>query len=215
MALHPRNNDCPIPEPFLSEAGVTRHGPVPPTVPGADGPPSPRAFVTACGYVFQVLGGLLVFAACGGWLASGLTAPAATIPAARWTDYLTGPNLTAALLTLGFFTGFVGGLGLMAAGLGMQGEKKGSAMTGMMVSGAMSLAYLVLAFLLLANAQRYVFGAAVVILSLLCGGAAILAAISHSTLKRFPPPGDYNLLTEEIIDEVRRKRDERRKEYDL
>lgn len=215
MALNQRDQDLRLPEQLLSGKGGERPGPVAPPAPSADGPPNPRALVTASGYVFQVLGGSLIFAACGGWLVCALTSPAATTPAARWTDYLAGPNLATALLTLGLFTGFVGGLGLMAAGLGMQGEKKSSAMTGMVVGGSMALVYLVLAILLMASAQRYALGAAALILVVLCGGAAILAAISHSTLCGFPPPDDYNLLTDEIMEDIRRRRDERRKEYDL
>lgn len=180
-----------------------------------DAADNPRAFVTASGFVLQVLGGLLAFSACLAWAISALMASSTATPTPRWTDHLSGPQSATALLTLGLFTSLVGGLGLLAAGVGMQGEKKGSALTGLIISTLMALVYVVLAVLLIVSAHRFLLGAAALLCGILTGGAAILAAISHTTLQRFPPPGDYNLLTEEIVEEIRRKRDERRKEFDL
>lgn len=180
-----------------------------------DGADNPRAFVTASGFVLQVIGGLLTFSACLAWAISAMLSSSTATPTPRWTDHLTGPQSATALLTLGLFTSLVGGLGLLASGVGMQGEKKGSALTGLVISSLMALVYVVLAVLLIISAHRFLLGGAALLCGILSGGAAVLATISHTTLKRSPPPGDYNLLTEEIVEEIRRKRDERRKEFDL
>ena len=179
------------------------------------GEENPRAFVTASGFLLQVLGGFLTFSACLAWAISAMLSSSTATPAPRWTDHLTGPQSATALVTLGLFTSLVGGLGLLAAGVGMQGEKKGSALTGLVMSSLMALVYVALAVLLIASAHRFVLGGAALLCGILSGGAAVLATISHATLKRSPPPGDYNLLTAEIVEEIRRKRDERRKEFDL
>lgn len=175
----------------------------------------PRAFVTATGLVAQVFGGVLVFGSCAVWAVSALTPTSSGAPAARWMDHLTGPRETMALVTLGLFGGLVGGLGLLAAGVGMQGEKKGSASFGAAAGIVLTMLYFGLAAALVYSAGRWLLGAAALLLGLCAGAAALLCLISHRTLKQFPPTEDYNLLTAEILEELRRRREERRKEYDL
>lgn len=176
---------------------------------------SPRAFVTASGFVLQMFGGLLTFGALVAWGLSALMTSSTAAPTPRWTDHLSGPQSAAALLTLGLFVTLIGGLGLMAVGVGMQGEKKGSALAGVVVGSAMSLAYLALAVLFVVLTRRFVLGGTGLLLAIFCGAATVLAVISHTTMRLHPPPTDYNLLTAEVMDEVRRQRDARRKEFDL
>jgi len=118
-------------------------------------------------------------------------------------------------MTLGLFVSLIGGLGFMAIGVGMQGEKKGSALAGAVVGFGMGLIHLILGILLIVSAQRVLLGAAGLLLAIGCGAVAVLAVISQTTMRLHPPPTDYNVLTEEIMEEVRRQRDARRKEYDL
>jgi hypothetical protein len=176
---------------------------------------NPRAFVTGSGFVLQVYGGLLAFSACAIWGVSAMTPTSTATPAARWTDHLTGPQSAAALLTIGLFAGFVGGLALMAAGVGMQGEKRGSAAIATAVSGLLAGVFVALSALLAFSAGRFLMSGAALVVGTLSIAATLLSAISHQTLRRFPPPEDYHLLTEEILEDLRRRREERRKEYDF
>jgi hypothetical protein len=175
---------------------------------------SPRAFAMGSGLVFQTVGGLLVFAACLIWGISAWTIPKASTPLANWIDFFRGENLPSALMTIALLTSFVGGLALLAVGLGLQGERPSSGRAAMITSTLMAACYLVVA-IAYAFALGRIFSALIVFaLTVLAFLLFMLAGHSSAILRRFPPPAGLNDATPELLEEFRQKRLERLKHYE-
>ena len=194
---------------------------------GADSPPptpdqsrsdlsaSPRAFVTATGYVMQGVGLVLVLGSCGIWpLLAKLERPAGP-PPGQWREFLSGASLPAALITLAAFNSVVGGIGLIAAGVGLQGERKRSGRIAIAICSVVTAVYVVLGTLLIARTDAWGYSLLCVAGTALTGIMLLLAAHSSTVLSAHPPPADDSRLTQEVLEEYRRARDERRKQFDL
>ena len=115
--------------------------PIQPEEHGQAPPPSPRAFATTTGAVFQVIGSIVAFGSCCILSISGLVFSPASQPAEQWLSYLSGDRFETAMATLQIVVSLVGGLGLIAAGIGMQAERPRSGGVGMWVSGLMALGF--------------------------------------------------------------------------
>lgn len=186
--------------------------------PAADPPPtapSPRAFATATGYVFQGVGLVLILGACGMWWLSAWFLPPSGEKVTSWWQHLSGDNLPAALFMLAVLSGVVGGAGLSAAGFGLQAELPRSGWAALTVTAVLTLVYGLLGLLLMFRAGAWIGGILATGLALFMALLFSLALRSTLILRRFPPPPDQNRLTEDVLADIRRQRDERRKQFDL
>lgn len=176
--------------------------------------PSPRAFAMGSGFVFQTVGGILVLASC---IVGGISAwavPKASAPLLSWMDFFRGENLPSALMTVALLTSLVGGLALLAVGLGLQGERASSGRAAMIASGLMSASYTIVALAYVVILGRVVSALFVFALAALAALLFMLAGHSASILRKFPPPSDLNDATPELLEEFRQKRLERLKHYE-
>lgn len=176
--------------------------------------PSPRAFAIGTGVWCQTVGMVLLLGGCCLWGLSDRITTRASEPAPQWTDFLFNESFPAAIWTLGLATTFVGGLALVAVGVGLQGERAGSGRVAMVVTALMTLIYLALAVALAAGAESWYAALAPGLLAVVTGVLFLLSGNSAATLRRFPPPPDQSKATAEFLEEHRRRREERLKEYD-
>ncbi len=168
--------------------------------------PTPRAFATATGAVFQVIGSIFAFGSCCILSISGLVFAPASQPAEQWFAYLSGDRFETAMATLQIVVSLVGGLGLVAAGIGMQSERPRSGAVGMWSSGVLMLGYGA------AIAARLVHGSPIpgliapVVMGVVTTGLFLLAGHSRQILRRFPAPADQYVVDDEFLEEYKRRR---------
>lgn len=183
--------------------------------PADDAPVSarnPRAFAVGCGAVFQTVGVLQMLAGCCVWGLSAYVQQPSAEPAAQWYDFLDS-RFTAAVWTLGLLAGVLHGLLLAAIGTGLQGERPGSGRLAVAANIVALLLYLGLAVSLAIRAAWW---------SVIPPGAMglwtllllILSLRSNALLRQFPPPPDLNRATPDIMEEHRRRREERLRTLD-
>lgn len=182
---------------------------------GSSPPPdAPRRFASATGFVLQGVGVVLLIASCVVWVA---TSRLAAVPKEQtpetWLHYLRGPHAGAAVLTLNLLVTLVGGLAFTAAGLGLQVGKRTSGRLAVASCSVLTLVYAGSSVFLLA-VHGSLMGLLAVPPALLCGGLLVLCLRSAAVLRRHPPPSDYHVATPEILEEYRRRREERLREYD-
>lgn len=176
--------------------------------------PSPRAFAIGAGAVFQTMGGLFVFGSCLTWLLSAWLVPKAAAPVSHWLDFFRGENLSSALMVIVLIVSLVGGLGLLAVGLGLQGERPRSGHAAMFATAFMTVCYVVVAITYLVAVGHILTPLFVLALGLITVFLFMVAGYSASVLRKFPPPADLNVATPEILEEFRQKRLERLKHYE-
>ncbi len=176
---------------------------------------NPRAFVTGAGFVLQGAGMVCMLGACGVWLFSAFFIDHAESPVDKWTDFLHSSSSAAAYITLGIATSLVGGIGLAAVGVGLQGEKASSGYWAMGVTGLMTLVYGALTVVLFLRTGHWGIGLITAALFVGSVGLFLLACYSAGILRKHPPPEDLNRVTDDFLDAYRLKRDQRRKEYDI
>ncbi len=169
--------------------------------------PSPLAFVTATGFVFQIVGLILAFGGCCLWSLSGkFEAPQAT-PVDEMADYVASTAVQLNTTSMvGLVVTFVAGIGLLATGMGLQGEHPSSGRTAMAVSGALAVAWwaCAIAFGVIGGAYGRLLLAV-----LLAVGATLLfllAGNSARLLRLHPPPADRSVVTDEFLEEQRQRR---------
>jgi hypothetical protein len=175
---------------------------------GSEPGSNPRAFAIGTGAVLQTVGTLLALGGCCLWSTSNYFLRPADVPAARWSDFLFA-NPIAAAWTIGMLTSFVGGIGLIAAGVGLQGERASSGRIALFVSGTMTLIFVGVALWLVIAHAAYLTAITPLALAVICGFLFALSGHSAAILKRFPPPEDLSRATPEILEEHRRRREER------
>ncbi len=150
---------------------------------GDTGTPSPRAFCHATGVVFQFVGVFLILTICCGWgfagSVAGARAPAVVDdPGASW-NWASG----AVWITV------AGGLGALAAGIGLHHERRRSGLLGMVTAGASTAyfgCYLVYGILNPAAGRLVAAGVMLLVWVVLF----LLAGHSAEILKRHPRPPD-------------------------
>ena len=174
--------------------------------PPVDEPPSATAFATGTGAVFQSVGVIFVLGVFLFWVLTTYFIPPSAEGGAHWSDDLRGDRLSAALLTFGVAATIVGGLGLIGAGIGLQGERPSSGNMAMLVTGVLMIVYW-------SNCALFFFGTESWIGTLLSGGFAVagtllfaLALRSAAILRQFPPPPGHNVVTDEFLDQIRSQR---------
>lgn len=165
---------------------------------------SARKTVQAVGQAFQAVGALFVLGSCLVWVLSAWTFRAAKRPPSHWLEYLSGEHLPAAALTVGIFTTLVGGIGLGAVGMGLQGERPTSGRAAVVVTTVLAGLYWGLFFLLLlAPAGSWLFALVAAVLAV--GSTILISLAAHSAdlLRRFPPPTDQNVVREDDLEGTR------------
>ena len=90
------------------------------------GDTNPRAFVTATGFVFQIVGFALVMGGCVLWGFAGFVEDRLDEPINTAGDYFKSDALVATVSLACILTTLVAGLGLLGTGLGLQGTTRGS-----------------------------------------------------------------------------------------
>lgn len=169
------------------------------------------AFATGTGFAFQVVGTALIMAACALWAISGPMSWPDAEPVNRWIDYLTGTTSPAAAVTVGLLTSFVGGAGLLAAGVGLQHERRSSGPFALLVTGTMSLAYWFVFGRLIASEGGWLLITLAGIVAVMATPLVPFAWRSAAILKRYPAP-KHNIVTDEFLEELQREKDERRRQ---
>jgi hypothetical protein len=175
-------------------------------------PPNPRGFAMATGAMFQSIGCILMLGGCCLWSFSPrLVAPDADPPEA-WIGHFVDRG-SAVAWTVGVVVSFIGGLALAAVGMGLQGERPSSGRLSVIVTALLAVVFAAIAIVLVVREDRW--GVATIPLILAGGMALLLLFALRSTylFKRYPPPA-HTEATDEIMEEIRRKRQERRKYYD-
>jgi len=175
---------------------------------------SPRAHCIAAGRMFQAIGVIMLVGAGCVWALSGLILPPVNEPAERWSDYLGGPHRAIALFTLDVVATCVGGLGLFGAGVGLSGERRSAGRAAVFVTGCLCVVFVITAMGFAVTGGAWVGAVIAALLSLASGALLLIALHCAAILKRFPPPA-HNEVTDEFLEDYRRKRDERRKKYDV
>lgn len=165
--------------------------------------PSPRAFATGTGAVFQSLGLVLLFGACCFWSLSGTLVERASEPAANWTTYLAGDRMPAAALTIGVATTLIGGIGLVGIGIGLHGERPDSGKAATVLTAVMAVIYWTLTLLLLTKGDRWLQALPSAAFGVLSTFLLMLSLQSAKVLRRFPPPADRNVVTDEFLNSRR------------
>ncbi len=172
------------------------------------GDASPRAFVTATGYVFQIVGFVLVTGGCVLWGFSGFVEDRLEEPINMAGDYFKGDALAATVSLVCILTTLVAGLGLLGTGLGLQGENRSSGQWALIVTGVLAAVWwggAVTFWIISAPIWK-------IIVAAFSAGAGsvlfLLAGNSARILKLYPPPDDLNVVSDEFLDKYSRRHSE-------
>ena len=164
------------------------------------GDASPRAFVTATGYVFQIVGLVLVLGGCVLWGFVGFVEDRLDEPINVAGDYFKRDALAATVSLACILTTLVAGLGLIGTGLGLQGENRSSGRWALVVTGALAAVWG-------GGALTFWFISApiwkIIVAAFSAGAGSVLfllAGNSARILKLHPPPDDLNVVSDEFLD---------------
>lgn len=153
------------------------------------------------GFVFLCVGAVFLFGVCCVWSYTTYFNAPSTHSGGHWMD-----NLSAALLTIGAAATLTGGVGLVGVGIGLQGERPSSGMAAVIVTGLLGLTFWVICGLYCFRTDSWSGR----ITSLLFAGVTTslfaLAVKSAMILRRFPPPSDQSVVTDEFLEEYRTQR---------
>ncbi len=166
---------------------------------------SPRAFAIGTGYLFQSVGIIFLLGGCCSWALIGYLVEQATVPSAHWTGYFLTERMPAAVLTVCLAVTVIGGVGLVGVGIGLQGEQRGSGRAAVMLCCCMALVYWGATTLLAIGTDSWSYtltAAAFGVVSILL---LLLASRSASVLRRFPPPLDQHVVTDDDVTAYRNK----------
>ncbi|MCG3127129.1 MAG: hypothetical protein CHACPFDD_01987 [Phycisphaerae bacterium] len=116
--------------------------------------------------------------------------PAQTVVAA-WSQFPLHQKF-AAVSMLG---SCVGGLGLLAAGIGLQSDRRGSARLACIISLPLAVFHVAYVCVLLVQGPLRVWLAAPLLMTLVWSGLALLALLSWAEHRAAPPPASQHVLT--------------------
>lgn len=169
-------------------------------------PDSPRAHVIATGHIFFSVGLVFLLGACCFWGFSSHVVRPADEPAARWADYFSGDRLPAAMLTIGVATTLIGGFGLVAVGVGLQGERPSSGPVAVVLTALMAIVYWGTCAVLIVKTGSWSYALTPAVFALASTVLFAVAVHCAAVLRRFPPPPDQNVVTDEFLEEYRKRR---------
>ena len=115
-------------------------------------------------------------------------------------------DLAAALLTIGAAASLVGGVGLVGAGIGLQGERPSSGIVAALVTGLLSLVFWSIFGLYCFKTESWSGRIASLFFAGLASSLFALAVRAAMILRRFPPPPDQNVVTDEFLEQYRTRR---------
>lgn len=165
-----------------------------------------RGFVTTSGVVCQVVGIILVLGSCGFGSLSGWFQQKSDHPVDSFADYFAAANIGFATATIATLASFAGGLALVAAGVGMQGERDGSARLGMVVSALLMLIWFSAAGVSGFALDSWARAIGCMILGSTCLAIFMLAGNSARLMKISPPPQDQGAVTDEFLESLKKRR---------
>lgn len=174
---------------------------------GAARPAShPRTTAVAVGYLLASVGLLFSFGACCLWsLSSWLVKPDAA-PPAQWLAHFSSARAPAAVLTVTLMATLVGGFGLIGVGIGLQGERRGSGVAAVILTGLLSVVYWA-GVMVLAFAEDSLAAAwPLAILAVAATGLLALSIHAAAVMRRYPPPADQNVVTDEMLAAMERRK---------
>ena len=171
--------------------------------------PSPRAFVTTSGFVFQTVGAAYFLAGGAYWFISGSVQERATVRIDSVMDYFAEPNLLLTVTTALILSSVGGGLALIAFGLGMQGETPRSGIGASIAAGMLTATGLAGTVLYLALGPAWLRAVAAGLYTVVNGILFLLAGHSASILKRHPAPPDRSMVNDAWLEEHHRNRRKR------
>ncbi|MCH7592236.1 MAG: hypothetical protein IH989_05610 [Planctomycetes bacterium] len=171
------------------------------TAPASEPQESPRAFAISAGFVFQCVGGVFLLGVCCVWSFTTYFSAPPTHSNAHWMD-----DLGAALLTIGAAATLVGGVGLVGAGIGLQGERPSSGIVAALVTGLLSLVFWSIFGLYCFKTESWSGRIASLFFAGLATSLFGLAVRAAILLRRFPPPPDQNVVTDEFLEQLRTRR---------
>ncbi|MHC5108599.1 MAG: hypothetical protein ACYTHJ_01825 [Planctomycetota bacterium] len=177
-----------------------------PVTDNESGGPSPRAFVTGTGFVMQGFGGFLVMGSCVVWAVGNFWVSTSMLEVERWSDYLSPEHIVRLGTAIGLITSFVGALGLMAVGVGLQGEKVSSAWQACVLTAIMCVLFFATAFLQVWYGRYWIASIPHVLLGLMSLLLFLLSARSRQILRHFPPPADQSEVTDEWVEEYKQRK---------
>jgi len=158
-----------------------------------EGPP-PRAFAVGTGQVFILVGTIYFLGSCCFWSFSGSMIEWQVPRELRWSEYLERQYLPQTLPLLSLLATLLGGLGLLAAGVGLYGERPSAGPLALMVTPLLAVVFggVAVAQVVTVGAWRGAIlpGLFCVVTGLLCVPAVGAAA----ELRQFPPPPDQNAV---------------------
>lgn len=163
--------------------------------------PSLRSFVTATGYIFQIVGLAFAGGGCLLWTLTGYLETQLDEPIAGVSDYFQSSARVMAISLACITTTCVAGFGLLATGLGMQGERPGSGRWGMVIAAILVMVWLA------GGIGLWWISAPIwkIIVSAAFAGVGtmlfMLAGNSARILKLHPPPEDAGVVTDEFLQE--------------
>lgn len=173
--------------------------------------PSPRAATITIGYAFQPIGMVLMMGGCCFGAISGSVLPASDQPIDHWAEFFSPGQAFGAAMTIGTLTTGIGGLALVAVGIGLQGEHPKSGWAGLVVTGAMTVIYALVTAVLFWRTQSGIASISAGVFTV--GSLVLLCLAAHAArvLKLNPPPADRSKVTDEELQEMR---DRRRRRYE-
>ncbi len=165
-------------------------------------PPDPRAAAQHVGIFFQTAGLVLAFGSCCIGSVAGLAqrpeyavleTPHATTVVQAWSAV----PMYKKLATISMFASCAAGLGVLAAGIGLQSDRYGSARLGLLATVPLALFHLLyLGYILVYGPYRWWLPAPLLYAAIWCLLAA-LAVVAAATHARHPPPRGIEVITDE------------------
>lgn len=166
---------------------------------------NPRAFVTATGFIFQVVGAVFAASGCVLWSVSGFLEAPLDEPINVLSDYAREGALARTIGLACVATTFVAGLGLIATGLGLQGERRTSGRWALVFAAVLAVVWCAGAISLWWVSAAYW---KIIVAAFVAGAGTILllmAGNSARILKLHPPPDDQNVVSDEWLRQYSRK----------
>lgn len=167
---------------------------------------SQRCFAVVTGYLFNVIGIVLILSTCFLLLLSGWIIAPWDAPVDRWADLLTPQRISATLAGAGLIVSFVGGAGLIATGVGLQGERPSSGWPAMMVAGVLAASHIVMVVLACVLGGAWAVAGVSALLVVVFTVLFLLAGHSAAILRQYPPPANQNIVSDEWIENYRNER---------
>jgi Trk-type K+ transport system membrane component len=144
------------------------------------------------------------------WFVSGRLQSPTDVRIDHVSQYFVASNAMQTITMLNIVLAVAGGLGMVAFGVGLQGEKRNSGTGAMVTSGVLCVVALGSIVGYIALGPSF-FGAVVVLhYAIACGVLFLLAGHSASLLKSYPPPADQNVVDDAWLEDYERDRRSRR-----